>query len=277
MDRLYKQLDGYIMYLGNKERSRQTRKQYRKDVEDFLRYLGGGPLTKEAVIEYKEMLMRDHLPASVNTKLAAVNGFLGYIGEETKKVRHVKQQTCAYLPRARELTRSEYNKLVRIAERKGDEKYALLLQTLGGTGIRISELRYITAESLVSGEARVDLKGKIRMILIPEKLRRKLRTYARKRNIESGPLFITRSGRPLDRSNIWKKLKRIAKAAGVTAAKVFPHNIRHLFAVCFYSNKRDIAKLADVLGHSSVNTTRIYIKTSGDEHMKMIESLRLVL
>lgn len=277
MDRLYKQLDDYITYLGEKERSRQTRKQYRKDIEDFLRHLGGGPLTKETVIGYKEALMRDHLPASVNTKLAAINGFLGYIGEGAKKVMHVKQQTCAYMPRARELTKSEYERLIRTAETEDDEKYALLLQTLGGTGIRISELRYITAESLVSGEARVDLKGKVRMILIPEKLRRKLRTYARKRRIDSGPLFITRNGRPLDRSNIWKKLKNIAKAAGVTAAKVFPHNIRHLFAVCFYSSKRDIAKLADVLGHSSVNTTRIYIKTSGDEHMRMIESLGLVL
>ena len=271
-------LDMYRTYLVERERSASTIRQYVRDVESFLRETGdGGPMTKAKVIAYKEDLCGRYRISSVNTKLAAINSFLEFTGRSDMKVKCLKMQRRPYSPQEKELTKSEYLRLVDSAKRSGDERLALIVQTLGGTGIRVSELRYITVEAVRRGEAYVWLKGKNRVILIAGKLRKLLRGYISANGLVTGPVFVTRGRKPIDRSNVWKMLKRLGEKAGVEAAKIFPHNIRHLFARCFYEREKDIAKLADVLGHSSINTTRVYIITSGYEHRRMLDALGLVV
>ena len=271
------QLEKYIDYLQNEERSIATVCQYERDVLRFFSFLNLKELTKDVVLQYKQELMKAYQPVSVNVKLSALNSFFSFIGRDDLKLKLLKIQKSVYCSEERELSKSEYFRLIQAAEKKKNKRLALLLQTICGTGIRVSELKYITAAAVNCGEAVIQLKGKTRTILIPKKLQKKLKNYLRRERIVEGPVFITRTGRPLDRSNIWKMMKNLCRDAGVDAKKVFPHNLRHLFARCFYSIDKDIARLADILGHSSINTTRIYIITSGTEHRRHLNALKLVV
>ena len=271
-------LDMYKVYLEEKERCDSTIVQYLREAERFISELGDGEiLTKAKVIAYKEKLCEQYRISSVNAKIAAVNSFLEYIGKSDIKVRCIRIQKQIYCSQKKELTRKDYLKLLRYAEKSGNERLSLILQTLGGTGIRVSELKYITVEAVERGEACILLKGKNRVILISGRLQKQLKHYITRKDIDAGPVFVTRNMKPLDRSNIWKMFKRLGERAGVENSKVVPHNIRHLFAKCFYDKEKDIAKLADVLGHSSINTTRIYIITSGYEHRRILDTLGLVI
>lgn len=270
-------LEAYIRHLKQEERRPATYTMYEREIRRFLRFAGSRPLSKELVIEYKEKLQSSYQTASVNVKLAALNGFFRFAGKEEWRVRQLKVQKNAYCPRERELTKAEYRHLVELAGKKGDERLALLLETICGTGIRVSELPFITVEAAARGEAVVRMKGKIRVVFLTEKLCSLLKGYAHRRKIGSGPVFVTRSGRPLDRSNIWKMMKQLGKRAGLRSEKIFPHNLRHLFARTFYALERDLVRLADVLGHSNINTTRIYTISSGQEHRRLMNAMRLVI
>lgn len=272
------QVAEYIGYLRQEEKSASTCEQYRRDILNFLIYAEGGiTINKETVIGYKELLRQQFQPATVNVKLAAINGFFSFLGRNDLKVKRLTIQHKPYCAKEKELTKEEYRRLVRAAERQENEKLALLIQTICGTDIRVSELQYVTVEAVCQGEANIELKGKHRTILISGKLKKLLVAYLKRHKIKSGPVFVTRSGKPLNRSNIWKQMKALCESAGVDTGKVFPHNLRHLFARCFYSADKDIAKLADILGHSSIDTTRVYIISSGQEHRRRIEALGLVV
>lgn len=271
------QVQEYLDHLKQAERSASTIAQYRRDILAFFAFLGGRTLTKEEVLSYKASLEQAYSAVSVNAKLSALNSFFSFLGRHDLRSKLLKIQRSVYCPVERELEKAEYLRLVKAAEKKGNEKLALLLQTICGTGIRVSELQSITAEAVCRGEALIRLKGKTRAVLIPKKLQKLLKGYLRREGITVGPVFATRSGRPLDRSNIWKMMKALCQDAGVDEKKVFPHNLRHLFARCFYSADKDIAKLADILGHSSIDTTRIYIITSGIEHRRCLDALGLVV
>lgn len=270
------QVTAYTSYLTQEERSTATITQYQRDIHCFLAWMDGKDLVKETVIQYKETLQGEYKTASVNAKLAALNGFFDFLDRGDLKVKQLKVQRQAYCSQEKELTKEEYQKLIHAAKQRGNEKLSLLIQTICGTGIRVSELQFITAEAVKSGEAVIRLKGKVRTILIPEKLRCRLKQFLKQETIAAGPVFVTRNGKPLHRSNIWKMMKSLCKTAGVAEEKVFPHNLRHLFARCFYGLDKDIAKLADILGHSSINTTRIYIVSTGAEHRIQMDALGLV-
>ncbi len=271
------QLEDYLNSLRDKERSPATVRQYQRDLLCFFSFLHTRELNRETALCYKQELEQEYQPVSINAKLSALNSFFSFVGREDLKLKFLKIQKKTYCSAERELSRTEYLRLIRAAREKKNEKLALLLQTIGSTGIRVSEVRYITAEAVCRGEAVIRLKGKTRTILLPRKLQKFLKDYIRREEITDGPVFITRTGRPLDRSNIWKMMKTLCREAGVNEKKVFPHNLRHLFARCFYALDRDIAKLADILGHSSINTTRIYIVTSGSEHRRHLDAMRLVI
>lgn len=267
----------YIEYLEQEEKSEATRRQYKRDIQYFLSFAKEQVLTRELVLRYKEELQTKYSAGSVNVKLAALNGFFSHLGREDLRVKRLRVQKRPFIPREKELTKAEYLRLLEAAKQKKNEKLRLLLETICGTGIRVSELKYITAEAVEQGEALVRLKGKIRVVLISGKLRKALKEYLRRRKIMSGPVFATKHGNPLDRSNIWKMMKALCKDAGVARQKVFPHNLRHLFARCFYKIDKDIARLADILGHSSIDTTRIYIMSSEYEPRKRMDALGLVI
>lgn len=271
------QIDKYAAYLYDEEKSAATIEKYTRALQRFLSWLPAGKtLDKSLVIAYKQQLMQRHAPTGVNGALAALNGFFRYTSRPECIVRPLRVQRRVFASAARELSRAEYLRLVQAAQKKRDERLSLLLQLMAGTGVRVSEIRYVTAEALESGCVSIALKGKIRTILLPGKLLQKLKRYQRDRKITSGPLFLTREGRSMDRREIWAQMKRLCRAAGVSPEKVFPHNLRHLFARAFYSVQRDIARLADVLGHSSIETTRIYLLSSGVEHRHTLERLRLI-
>lgn len=253
----------YTDYLREQERSAATIQKYAHDLTALLEYLQGGALTKALMIGWKEVLSADHAPATVNSMLAAVNGFLRFMGWHALTVRLLKIQRPLFREEQRELSKAEYARLVDAAQRAGDERLALILQTICATGIRVSELRFISAEAVRSGRAEVCNKGKRRTVFLPDRLRRLLKAYLKKQKITAGAVFVTRTGRPLDRSNIWRAMKALCESAGVEPSKVFPHNLRHLFAKVYYALEKDLARLADILGHSSVNTTRIYTMESG--------------
>ena len=267
----------YIAYLEQEEKSEATRRQYKRDILHFLSFAKGQELTRELALRYKEELQSKHRAGSVNVKLAALNGFFSYLGREDLRVKRLRIQKRPFLPREKELSKAEYLRLLEAARQKKNEKLRLLLETICGTGIRVSELKYITVEAVEQGEAAIRLKGKIRVVLISGKLRKALKEYLRRGKISSGPVFVTKNGNPLDRSNIWKMMKALCKDAGVARQKVFPHNLRHLFARCFYKIDKDIARLADILGHSSINTARIYVMSSDHEPRKRMDALGLVI
>lgn len=267
----------YLVYLDAEEKSQATRQQYHRDILHFFEYVGERSLEKELVIQYKEELQRSYQPSSVNVKIAAINGFFSFVGRTELRVKRLKVQKKSYCSTKQELTKKEYARLIQTAKKQGNHRLGLLIQTICSTGIRVSELRFLTAEAVRAGEATIQLKGKARTILICSKLRKLLRRYMKVWKIHSGPIFVTKNGNPMDRSNIWKMMKRLCESAQVDPKKVFPHNLRHLFARCFYSIEKDIAKLADILGHSNIDTTRIYILSSGGEHRRQLDRMELVV
>lgn len=269
-------LRGFREYLEREERSPGTVEKYIRDVTALAAYLDGTPVTKTAVGQWRDTLLENHTPGTVNSMLSAVNTFFRCQGWEDCRVKFLRIQRQLFRSEARELSRGEYERLLATARRLGRERVALVMETICSTGIRVSELRHITVEALRAGRATVSLKGKIRTILLPGKLCRKLQKYAKKQKIVSGEIFLTRNGGPLTRKQIWAEMKSLCREAGVEATKVFPHNLRHLFARVFYKANRDVAKLADILGHSSIETTRIYLISTGTEHQKALEGLRLV-
>ena len=270
-------LAAFARQLGEEERSPATLEKYLREVRQFAAFLGGREVTRELAAAWREELSARQSPATVNGKLTALDRLLASLGWEDCRVKHLRVQRQLFRDSARELSREEYARLVETARRLGRGRQSLLMETICATGIRVSEVRYITAEAVREGRTEIALKGKIRTILLPGKLCRKLEKYARQKKITSGELFLTRSGRPMSRKQIWAEMKGVCRAAGVAPSKVFPHNLRHLFARCFYRVSRDVAKLADVLGHSSIETTRIYLLTSGAEHQRQLDRLGLVL
>ena len=269
-------LAAFAQQLGEEERSPATLEKYLREVRQFAAFLGGREVTRDLAAAWREELSARQSPATVNGKLTALDRLLAFLGWEDCRVKHLRVQRQLLRDSARELSREEYARLVETARRLGRGRLSLLMETICATGIRVSEVRYITAEAVREGRTEIALKGKIRTILLPGKLCRKLEKYARQKKITSGELFLTRSGRPMSRKQIWAEMKGVCRAAGVAPSKVFPHNLRHLFARCFYRVSRDVAKLADVLGHSSIETTRIYLISTGAEHARTLDQLRLI-
>lgn len=268
--------EDYREWLRDQEKSPVTIEKYLRDLGRFRLFLGSGALGKEETIAFKQHLVGEgYAPSSVNSMLSSVNHFLEYCGRQDCRVKTLRVQRKAYVPEGRELTKGDYRRLLEAS--RGDPQMNLLLQTLCATGIRVSELRYFTVEALQNGKIEVSCKNKSRTIFVPSRLCGDLLRYARKRKIRSGPIFVTRTGTCLDRSNIWAKMKRLCQKARVDPQKVYPHNLRKLFARTFYGMDKDIAKLADILGHSSIDTTRIYIMTTGEEHRKQIEHMGLLM
>lgn len=272
-----KKIDRYAIYLREQERAEQTIQKYVRDLNALRKYLAGRPLTKEMLLRWKEELTGVYAPASVNTMLTAVNCFLAFAGCRQLTVRLLKIQRSLFSDEKRELTRGEYARLVQAAEREGNKRLSLIIQTLCATGMRVSELRFITAAALSCGRAEITNKGKRRVVFLPDKLRQTLKKYLQKQKRTAGAVFVTRTGNPLDRSNIWREMKSLCRLAGVAPEKVFPHNLRHLFARTYYAIEKDLSRLADLLGHSNVNTTRIYTAESGRTHAQHMERMGLVI
>lgn len=271
-------LDMFREYLQDEERSQATTDKYLRDVRRFLDYLGeDGVADREKVRAYKQELREQYKITSVNSMLAAINSFFVFAGREDLKVKLFKVQKVLFSNPDKEMTQKDYERLIEEARVEKDMRMSMLLQTIGSTGIRISELKYITVEALDAGHAEIYNKGKSRLVLIPIKLERLLRKYCRKAGIESGSIFITRYGNPMDRSNINKRMKQLGKAAGVALAKVYPHNLRHLFARTFYNIEKDVVCLMDLLGHSNISTTRIYTASTEEQPRQQMARMNLVL
>ncbi len=267
----------YGRNLATEERSHGTIENYLRHVRIFAAWLNGTPATKEQAAGWKEYLIsQGYAPTTINSMLAALNGLFRFLGWDECRVKFLKVQRRLFRDAGRELTRPEYEHLLETAKERGQDRLVLLMEAICATGIRVSEVRYITVEAAQRGRAEISLKGKIRTILLPRKLCRKLLKYAKKNKTVSGEIFLTRNGTSLSRRQIWAELKHLCKYAGVEPSKVFPHNLRHLFATIFYKACKDIVRLADVLGHSSIETTRIYLVTSGTEHIRQLERLGLV-
>lgn len=263
-------------YLIREEKSKATIEKYMRDTKRFIQFVDSQPVTKEIVMGFKKHLISTGLAtSSINSILASINCLLKLLGMDSCKVKNLRTQQKVYCDVEKELTKAEYIKLVKAA--RDNPRLELIIQTICGTGIRVSELEFFTVESVRKGEVTVSCKNKIRTILIPKKLKQMLISYTRRNGINSGIIFRTKNDQPMNRSNIWREMKNLCVKAGVKVSKVFPHNLRKLFARTFYNHNQDIAKLADILGHSSINTTRIYIMTSGKEHMKWIENLGLLV
>lgn len=267
----------FEQYLLNEEKSTATIQKYLRDIRCFASFLAEQEICKEKTVAYKAYLTEIYAPASVNSMLIALNRFLKFIGMEDCCVRLLKIQRQIYSSEDQELTREEYVRLVNAARQKGNERLNLILQTICGTGIRVSELRYITAEAVQEGRAVVNCKNKMRVIFIPAAIQKLLKPYMKKSGITAGAVFITKSGKPLNRSNIWRDMKNLCKQAGSIPKKVYPHSLRHLFARTFYRVEKDLVRLADLLGHSSVNTTRIYTMETGNEHRIRLERVEKLL
>ena len=255
-----------------------TIQKYIRDITAFQKFLNSHSVTKELAIKYKETLMsKNYTVSTVNSIIASLNSFFLFCGYEIFKIKTIREQRQIFCPEEKELTREEYSRLVSAAESQGNQRLNMILQTICGTGIRVSELQFITVEAVRKGEAVVFCKGKRRSVFIVKALQRKLLKYAAEKKIISGCIFITRTGKPISRTNIWRDMKKLCKSANVNPNKVFPHNLRHLFARVFYGIEKDIAKLADILGHSSINTTRIYIISTGTEHRQRMENMHLMI
>lgn len=273
------QIAAFASSLVRAERTPATIEKYLRSVRAFFLYLDGQPVTKDAVVAWKEHLQSvgGYSPSTVNASLAAINDLFTFLGWTDCRAHYLKVQRRLFRDAGQELGREDYERLITAARESGRERIALVMETICATGIRVSEVRYITVEAAKEGRTTISLKGKIRTILLPGKLCRRLLKYAKKQKITSGEIFLTGGRRPMSRCQIWAEMKRVCKAAGVDPAKVFPHNLRHLFATVYYRIYKDIVKLADILGHSSVETTRIYLLTTGMEHRRQLERLKLVL
>ena len=271
-------LDQFQQHLITNEKAAHTVEKYIRDVRVLAAFLDGRAVTKELTVAFKQTLLDSgYAPASVNSMLASINSLFSFLGWFDCKVKAIKQQRQIFCNEEKELTKAEYVRLLNAAKQKKNERLNLILQTICGTGIRVSELQFITVEAARMGQATVKCKGKVRTVFLVRALQKKLLRYARERHITAGSIFITRSGKSISRTNIWREMKALCKDANVNPKKVFPHNLRHLFARTFYGLEKDIAKLADILGHSSVDTTRIYIVSTGAEHRRKMENMRLVM
>lgn len=271
------QLAAFERYLRDEEREPGTIEKYLRDVRSFSVWLDGCELSKEAVVAWKEYLRTaDYAPSTINSMLIAVNQFFRFQGWDDLRVKALRVQRQIFRSRDKELTKEEYIRLIETARTLGRERLALMMETICATGVRVSEVKYITVEAAQAGRAEISLKGKIRTILLPGKLCRKLLKYTKKQKTSSGEIFLTRTGKGISRRQIWAEMKVICKQAGVAPSKVFPHNLRHLFARTFYRTCRDVVQLADVLGHSSIETTRIYLASSGIEYVQRMNRLGLI-
>ena len=272
-----KEIGRFAACLREEERSAATIEKYRREVMRFSAWLEGREITKELAVAYKNRLSEVRTAAGVNGAASALNAFFAFMGWQDCKLKAAKLQRRIFREEAKELTAAEYRRLLAAAEGKRDQRLLLVMEAICSTGIRVSELRFFTVEAARLGQVEVANKGKTRTVFLPGKLQKLLLKYAKERGIPSGPVFVTRSGKPLDRSNIWKDMKALCDAADVAPSKVFPHNLRHLFARTYYQLEKDIVRLADILGHSSVNTTRIYTMESGRTHRRQLERMKLLL
>ena len=270
-------IESYRDYLISEEKSEATMDKYLRDVREFAEWLGDREFDKTVVLTYKTELTERYAPASVNTILSSLNSFFAFNEWYELKVKTLKIQKQIFASDEKELTKAEYERLLKAAKSKKNERLYLLMQTICATGIRVSELRHITVEAVFRGRAEINCKGKRRTVFIPSQLCQILKGYIREQKILSGSIFVSKNGNPLNRSNIWTDMKKLCKSARVSEKKVFPHNLRHLFARTYYSLQKDIVRLADILGHTSVNTTRIYTMESGEVHRKQIQKLGLLL
>ena len=271
-------INDFKVYLTDNDKSVYTVEKYIRDVMKFKDFACDCEIVKETAGEYKNYLIRNgYFVRSINSMLSSVNALFEFLNKNDLKVKTIKMQRSVYCPEDKELTRAEYQRLCTAAKMKKNNRLELIIETVCATGIRIGELKYITVESAKRGEAVVTLKGKTRYVFIPKELKRKLLRYSKEQNIKSGMIFVTRTGKAVNRTNVWRDMKNLCKDAGVKPEKVFPHNLRHLFARTFYNIDKDIAKLADILGHSSIDTTRIYIISTGAEHRRLIEKMKLIL
>ena len=269
-------INNFKIHIYEEEKSGNTIEKYMRDIRFFREWLQDRGIDKSVVIEYKKELCRRYAVKSVNSMLSSINAFFVFMGWHDLKVKTLKIQRRIFADKSRELSKAEYERLLFAAKDKKNERLYYLMQTIASTGLRVSEIKYVTCEAVKQGQAVINCKGKIRQIFLPKKLCRMLKGYIKSRNIKSGSVFVTRTGRPLDRCAIWKMMKDLCESAGVSKDKVFPHNFRHLFARTFYSLQIDIVRLADILGHSSVETTRLYTMESGTEHIKQLQRLGLL-
>lgn len=267
----------FQQHLAGEEREQSTIEKYVREVRLFLSWLSDQPITSESITNWKNHLRTEgYKPETINSKISALNKFFSFLEWPECRIKYLKIQRKLFRGTEKELTKDEYMRLLETANNLGKTRLSLLIETICATGIRVSEVTYITAEAIERGRAEIALKGKIRTILLPGKLCRKLQKYARKQKITSGEIFLTRSGKSISRRQIWAEMKALCKKADVAPSKVFPHNLRHLFARTFYRACQDVAKLADVLGHSSIETTRIYLISTGIEHARQLEQLGLI-
>ena len=264
-------------FLIDEERGVNTIQKYLHDVRHFRDFCGGRVIEKSLVIAYKDTLASSYTPSGANSMIAALNSFFRFLGWADLCIKQLKIQREVYAPKEKELSRAEYERLIRCAERQGNERISRIIQTICSSGMRVSELSFVTVESVKRGEVTVACKGKRRVVFIVRELRKRLLSYAERNGIRFGAIFVSRYGKALHRSTIWREMKALCRDAGVSESKVFPHNLRHLFARIFYSIDKDIAKLADILGHSSINTTRIYVMTTCAEHQRRMECMRLII
>ena len=269
-------IHSFKTYLIEEEKSENTVEKYIRDVTFFMMWLNGREATKILALDYKKQLCEKYAPSSVNAAISSLNSFFVFIGWHDIRIKALKFQRQIFSNKDKELTKAEYERLLTAAKSKGNERLYLLMQTICSTGIRVSELRFVTCEAVKKGQAVISCKGKMRTIFLPKELCRMLKKYIKEQGIKDGSVFVSRNGKPLDRSYIWKMLKNLCKAAGVSKDKVFPHNFRHLFARTYYSLQKDIVRLADILGHSSVETTRIYTIETGDICRRQIQKLGLL-
>lgn len=271
-----KLINQFIQYLQEQEKSQSTIVSYKRELFSLQMFFDDSSLNKDSLLRYKTIITKQYKPSTCNVSISAINCFLKYINRQDLFLKPLKIQKTIFEPAEKELTKKDYNKLIKAALINGDERTALAIQTICATGIRVSELQSITVETLRSGQAHICNKGKNRIVFIPKALVNVLKKYVVNHNIASGPIFVTRNNKPLDRSNLWKSMKQLCSVAGVKPSKIYPHNLRHLFAKTYYTQQKDISRLADILGHSSINTTRIYTRESGAVHAKQIEGLGLI-
>lgn len=263
-------------YLIDEEKSSSTLEKYIRDITVFMEWCKETELSKSVVLEYKQDILEKYAPASVNSILSSLNSFFAYNEWYDLKVKALKIQRQIFASQDKELTKAEYERLLVAAKQKKNQRLYYLMQTICATGIRVSELRAITVSAVKSGQATINCKGKMRIVILPKQLCKMLKDYIRENNIKSGSVFVSKNGKPLDRSNIWSDMKKLCESAGVSKDKVFPHNLRHLFARTYYSIQKDVVRLADILGHSNVNTTRIYTMETGEIHRQQIQKLGLL-
>ncbi len=271
---LIKKFKGHLI---DEEKSPSTLDKYVRDIAVFMEWCKETELSKSVVLEYKKDIVEKYAPASVNSILSSLNSFFAYNEWYDLKVKALKIQRQIFSSKDKELTKAEYERLLVAAKQKKNQRLYYLMQTICATGIRVSELKAITVSAVKSGQATINCKGKMRIVILPKQLCKMLKDYIRENNIKSGSVFVSKNGKPLDRSNIWSDMKKLCEIAGVSKDKVFPHNLRHLFARTYYSLQKDVVRLADILGHSSVNTTRIYTMETGEIHRKQLQRLGLLI